>query len=513
MTTTQRPAGEAGFTMVLVLGILSICVALSAVAFGSVVDDQPLRKEGRDRKVSYAAAEAGLNFYLARLGQDNEYWAKCTNVPVPNATEPSPVNQRWDGALPDPRKTRRIPGGEAKYTIELLPASGSQCQTSNPGGTMLDPSTGTFRIRATGFAGNEKRSVIATLRRKSFLDYLYFTDFETTDPALYGNQVALAQTLCGNKYRANRTSFCREIQFSAADKVNGPFHTNDDILTCNGSTFGRSPADRIETGTSPGFTKICGSTPPNILGTLQAGVAQLPIPENNDKAAAAAVAPYIFTGTNRIILNGASMTVTRGAVVQTLPLPPNGVISVRQGAGCGATVSQAVQDYSDPIDCANVYVKGVYGRGLTIVSDKDIIVNGDLKRSSGTDALLGLIANDWVRIYHPVTNRVITANGTNASCTNAADALFDVTVDAAVLSLNHSFTVDNYNCGGELGTLTITGAIAQTYRGPVGTNAPTGYTKSYSYDDRMRYRNPPYFLDPVAAAWRVLRVTEQVPAR
>jgi len=37
--------------------------------------------------------------------------------------------------------------------------------------------------------------------------------------------------------------------------------------------------------------------------------------------------------------------------------------------------------------------------------------------------------------------------------------------------------------------------------------------KDYNYDSRLKYRNPPYFLDPVNAAWRLLRATEQVPAR
>jgi hypothetical protein len=75
--------------------------------------------------------------------------------------------------------------------------------------------------------------------------------------------------------------------------------------------------------------------------------------------------------------------------------------------------------------------------------------------------------------------------------------------------------VDNWNCGAHLGTLTVNGAIAQKFRGPVGIVGSTspGYLKNYQYDDRFRYRSPPYFVEPVAAAWRVLRTNEQVPAR
>ena len=55
----------------------------------------------------------------------------------------------------------------------------------------------------------------------------------------------------------------------------------------------------------------------------------------------------------------------------------------------------------------------------------------------------------------------------------------------------------------------------QKFRGAVGTGSPvvTGYLKDYWYDDRLRYRNPPYFLNPLKADWEVIGTTEQVPAR
>ena len=85
----------------------------------------------------------------------------------------------------------------------------------------------------------------------------------------------------------------------------------------------------------------------------------------------------------------------------------------------------------------------------------------------------------------------------------------DVTIESAIMSVQHSFIVDNWNDGARLGTLTVFGAIAQKFRGPVGTSAPSGYTKTYNYDDRMHYRNPPAFLDALTAAWDVVRVTSR----
>ena len=114
-----------------------------------------------------------------------------------------------------------------------------------------------------------------------------------------------------------------------------------------------------------------------------------------------------------------------------------------------------------------------------------------------------MIAANYVRVMHGVDG-----SGNNV----AATTMNDVTIESAIMSVQHSFIVDNWNDGARLGTLTVFGAIAQKFRGPVGTSAPSGYTKTYNYDDRMHYRNPPAFLDALTAAWDVVRTNEQVPA-
>ena len=39
----------------------------------------------------------------------------------------------------------------------------------------------------------------------------------------------------------------------------------------------------------------------------------------------------------------------------------------------------------------------------------------------------------------------------------------------------------------------------------------TGYIKNYVYNDRLRYREPPFFLDPVLSSWRISRQSERLP--
>src|SRR5262249_46877607 len=151
----------------------------------------------------------------------------------------------------------------------------------------------------------------------------------------------------------------------------------------------------------------------------------------------------------------------------------------------------------DPDGCGNVYVSGTYNHSLTIASANDIIIapttsttskqpldwaGGDENLKKDGDFVLGLIANNFVRVAHLV-NRTFNSRGQQTGCGNtySVNDNKDLQIDAAILSLQHSFIVDNYDCGNKLGQLNVTGAIAQRYRGPVGTSGGTGFFKNYWY--------------------------------
>ena len=163
--------------MILVLGALALTMLLSIAAFAAINSDLPLNSNDSQQKQAYAAAQAGIQQYLFLLDQNSEYWTQC----VP-ATNPGAINQAGSTA-----NTRPVPGqpGET-YAIELMPANGfTSCLTSNPVNSMIQASgngAGTLRIRSTGYAGKVKRTVVANLREQSFLDYVWFTNYETSDP-------------------------------------------------------------------------------------------------------------------------------------------------------------------------------------------------------------------------------------------------------------------------------------------------------------------------------------------
>src|SRR3954453_9792922 len=154
MHLTLQPRAERGFSMFIVLTAMFVMSMFVAAAFAVTSNGLAMSVENQQRKSSYAVAEAGLGYYLKKLRENPDVWAQCATADAPNPTEKSPINQQWDGQGVDPRVWRKIPGVPAEYTIELLHTSDyKQCETgANKQDSLIDMSSGTFRIRITGRA-------------------------------------------------------------------------------------------------------------------------------------------------------------------------------------------------------------------------------------------------------------------------------------------------------------------------------------------------------------------------
>jgi type II secretory pathway pseudopilin PulG len=500
----RRLRQEAGFTTITLMSVLLVGGLLVAATFTAVQPDIGFTREDQDNKQAYSAAESGLNWYMNSLARDNTYYLKCDSGPDVSSTEQAPVNAPLRN---NTNGTSTYPGGitwrfvqneQSRYTVDLVPATGkTQCSTSDQY-TMIDPE-GNIQLRVTGRSRDNTKTIIATVRRQNFLDYIYFTHFETLDPAAYSDP-ATATANCA-KYRPQRSG-CTEIQFDDDDDVLGPFHTNDNIRVCGNTQFGEVAADRIEINGSPPWVNGGCTANPDIQGTLVNPSTELRMPPSNTELQNIAAPAYRYTGKTKITLKGTVMDVTTYSgttptTVSNVALPANGVIYVSSSATCGGY--DLDPDYNEATSCGNVYVHGNYGGNLTIGAANDVVVDGNLTRDQ-TDLLLGLVANNFVRVYHPCG---WGGNGTGS--------LPDLTIQAAILAINHSFIVDNWDCGASLGRLNVDGAIAQYFRGPVGTSGGNGYLKNYTYNRRLKYREPPYFLDPQQASWRVVRQSEMAP--
>src|SRR5690606_6420024 len=124
---------------------------------------------------------------------------------------------------------------------------------------------------------------------------------------------------------------------------------------------------------------------------------------------------------------------------------------------------------------------------VTVAAENNIYVVDDVKYEDEDRDVLGLVGQNAVYVWNPVrnksTNKVnntyYTGSCVAQSCNN------NVTIHAAILSVQHTFMVQNndVSIGGDYqGTLTVRGSIAQMFRGVV--RWYSGFDKSYEYDKR-----------------------------
>jgi type II secretory pathway pseudopilin PulG len=535
-----------GFTMISTVIAMSIVMLLAAVAVAAVNGDTHLTARDLDNKQAFEAAKAGIDDYAYHLAANTGYWSECAGEKSAAAEEFRAVNQQNSTT-----KKRAVPGSTgATYAIELLPATGqTKCDPTSiqtATNTMIETGEtlpGSFRIRSTGFAGPAKASIVATFKPPSFLDYVYFTQRETLDPVSYGfangsPELIKANSQCALKWQQGRydtpireyyvinsrgnkeliKEYCFRISFATGDQIRGPVHTNDAMAINGTPTLGRvGKGDMIEVGAeSPGWYPTSAGSEPNFVGIFKMKAPELIPPASNSQLAAIAQPAFRYSGQVRICLSGTSMTVgNKGTCtgVYSGSIPSNGVIYVANGTCEDAPYSPFKATYPETSGCGNAYVKGSYTGQLTIATQNDIIINGNLSKSGG--GMLGLIANNFVRIYHPYCKSGVTACTTEMGQTepeecngqNSSDSLTNLDIDAAILAIEHSFIVDHYDCGKTLGTLNVEGALAQKYRGPVALGSSSGYVKNYVYDDRLHYQEPPYFIDPKPSNWVIGRET------
>ena len=433
---------QEGFTLILTLLVLLVTSALLVAAFTAANGEVHLTSTDTAQKKAYYAAEAGIDNYEYHLTQDGNYLTFCTN--------PTPANPALNQVgHTEHRATVPSSNGEPtheEYAIQLLPAESSPEKKCNPNKiveTMVEEqgaATGTFRIESTGYSGGAKRTLVATFRNANFVSYVWYTKYETGDPTIYGKPPVGKPnyfTECGNFYgkrpaQGGSPLRCLNNFFINGESVNGPLHTADHGGVCGSPTFGRNEHDRIEFGNGgnaagEGYSNEgCseGATP-TFKGTYIPPEKVLSIePPPGDEELKHIVEPaYLYEGKTEIVLEGEKMSVskwkeeplTKTFIKETQPgveFPPNGVIYVAGGCSIPYSPFGPKPRYSEDYSCGNVYVHGKYTKSVTIASENDVIINGNLLTPTEpensptgvptTNALLGLIANNFVRVYHPV---------------------------------------------------------------------------------------------------------------
>lgn len=579
----RRP--DDGVALVSVLGTMAVVTLFLLTSLAFVLGQAPVARESQDAKAALAAAQAGIDEYVARLTANDSYWTQGNG-------------DTTNTAFTTGRTIQGTGTSGASYRYQVV---------SSAADTARD---GTIRLRVTGTSspGNGtapvSRTLTATLKPRGFLRYIYFSDVEVLDPDLfytftyvdrngstyYGSGTRYryvdfgpgVRSACSRYYYDGRSSpsftvsssspvtvwdtwnnvatsttftsgtasgfSCLEIQWASGDVVNGPLHSND-ALQVGGSPLFTDPVTESSWANPPDASRRWWNTGQPLLssggttGYWPVYAAPLSMPNGNsellqyveprvDDPGADPGPGCYYTGQTRITFQGTTMRVlspstttapsrcldvSNRANEQTKTVPP--VIYVDSTAGActyrqvGYPISNewlggVTTDYA--CSRGTVFVSGTVDGQVTLASKDDVVITDDLTlqdRTSGTD-VAGLVAGNYVWIYHPVNS-----SGTNLLSSSDTPR----NIDAAILSLRHSFIVQNWQYGAALSTTTsnklnVYGSISQRYRGPVGTGNSSGpvsgYIKNYVYDQRLRNLQPPYFLKPTSTPWQVVTVTD-----
>jgi hypothetical protein len=618
-------------------------VMLMLVAGAMTVSTRGIVKTNTDEDftAALAAAYAGVEEYQSRLANDSNY-QKFGNPAAPFSVSSATTLSLPTGANANPAFGIGTTGTWANIPDEPL---ADNTPVQSPGWFRYEVSNkdyqdkGILHLRVTGRVGDVTRSIVADLKQTGFIDYLYFSNYETTDPA-YAANTAAGFTNC-ERYAyvsavpARDPSDCGTIQFADADTFKGPVRSNDQLYIC-GTTFEKGVISSSTTnpiwknacsGTDPDFqsgapvygppigmpptnsemkkevrndlpsdvprpgclytgptivkfetvgsaTKMrvispwtrytnvtgaaasasnpAGATNPAICGIPGTADGQLggkdgalidPLDRNliyvqavPAFGAADANAPTTTgtPGTRFTCLSATSYKTNSNTVTVTIPSGwqfAGAAATYRYPKGTGTTDSESVPYTGRYVsgsykhyDCraGDVYVEGQMSGQMTIAADNFVYVTNDLTYKDRATDVLGLVGNNAVFVYNPVRITGFSGSGTwtwpNTGTTRAPNAWTALgstgnrEIDAAILSVGHTFQVQNYPYGAR-GNLIIYGALAQKFRGTVGVSSTPvmGYTKLYEYDTRFRNIAPPKFLTPTSTTYGVTQVAT-VPA-
>ena len=460
----------AALVMVMAVGmVLSMLMAILAVV--SVNGARQASKDA-DWNAALAAAYAGVDEYQSRLSADTSYH-RFGNSAAPFSKESGSVLVAPSGSNANPAFGIGVTG-----TWGAVNGSGGRAQFRYEVDNSTYATSGRIRVRSTGKVGDVTRTVTADLKQQGFIDFLYFTDYEVQDPDIVGKpdkgcyKDPDTRTVLKYAWETRTASDCNEITFASRDVITGPVHSNDTIRTC-GTRF----EGTVTTANTKSPITVNGSGCAETTFTL-AGY-----PTRSDGVIGMPATNSELKKETRSDLEDSD--VPRPGCLYTGPtqftFAANGAVTIKSPFTKMTRIGNAAASVgSAPDEC------------------------GDITYVDAKEDILGLVGNNAVWVFNPLDSSKKPLLGKNR------------TINAAILSVAHTFQVQNYSQGGKRGDLTVLGAIAQKYRGPVGTTSGgsinNGYVKAYTYDERFKFKAPPKFLNPVTTTYGVTTWVESAAA-
>lgn len=352
--SSRRGSGdsESGAALLVVITLTMVMLITVSVALTGATAGMRQANVAQSSTRALDAAYAGVQDYIAKLNSDSTY-TQYGN-PAAKFSSGSPVKlpptaNAAFGVLPtDTWGTVSGSGGASTFRYEV---DNSQYNAS-----------GLLRVRVTGRFGSFTRTLVASVQQQGFINYLYFTNYETLDPSITGTSANCAVYL----WAGRNTNSCQTIQFGAKDTLGGPIRSNDTFSVCgatfNGPVTTSNPYPPLVSTPSGCATGVYKASPPSyepVLampatntamkaqtysdltpnpGCLYTGPTQIKF---NTGGTMTVVSPWTkYTtvksdgtgGTNNIAACGAPSDLhsTAGA---TVPVPPNNLVFVQSVPG------------------------------------------------------------------------------------------------------------------------------------------------------------------------------------
>jgi hypothetical protein len=448
----RRPRGDEGVGLLLVVSSMLIASTFAFASLGYAIHTQKFSRGNQDWNGALAAAQAGVDDYIAYLNRNDNYArtpVDCVNVALrgPNT---GPNTCGWSSSTPVGWKPLDAGNpGAGQYHYDIDPSKLN--------------SEGIVQVTSTGRVGSTTRTLQVGVGRGGSTDFLYYTDHEDADPDNKQIYPSGMNANCANYWwstpnavsrRVNSSTWgCSEITFIGGDELDGPVHTNDTpymtLLSGKKPKFsqGLQTSDPRCKNAKAGVPSTYGNCDRSYSATGGNGdyASSWPqysdpkyLPDNSDEFKNFPGCQY--SGSTRIkFLASGKMTVWSkeskttpacggsNPMGVTVDVPNDNVIYVKGGTAgvhqcksqeigdglpLGTFTGSATQAYEYDLNMllatqycgqGNAYIEGVVKGRVTLATSNSITVTGDLVLADGIAGsdMLGLVASNSVEVFHP----------------------------------------------------------------------------------------------------------------
>ncbi len=487
----QRACRQDGQALVLVVFLIAALTLFLPILMDAVSSSATRSNEALIQSHAHAAAEAGINDYIAKLLDDNQYYLQymapgeatrkstttpyqtISSVPAPSSPTSVPGGFGTGWTFPNGKDAWVDLGNGYSYDLEI---TSPQTQGNNTNYLQI-VSTGKAH---TGGTSADRQVIQVLIRPASVADF----------------QMLSAVTVCyGTDATTNGYVYSlQDVDFGGTANANVYAEGRVNLSSSCGSGRINSPAQKYDTTTNPGIRSVIKQ--PVQFGDFQVSLVDIKraseLPGSIYLSNSSAYAWQLTFNSNGTVtyascknpggrnpqpiqntrptcdgsIANLNTSLNGGAGSGTISVPTNGAIYADQSVIIGpgsSTCRSALNVTLTNADC-------VMGR-VSVASGADIVVGDDIGYvTPGTD-VLGLMAqnNVWVADW--------TGNSLNWSAATLAENGYWSEPRSGVSNNSHS------------GTMTFSGSTATALGGAMSMFA----NRSYNYDPHLTFLQPPWF--------------------